>query len=262
MRLCYLLSVSLLLLTIANVGRPQNAIEQKEIDSLRDLGQIDLVIENFPIVLRSSISDSQLQDECELRLRRAGVPISAGNVDLPYLYVIVHAMPITRSGIMFLAEVSLRQPVVLARDLRISQTAATWRKVRISASPEELRKSILAIIDQFIRDYAAANPLAAATAIPLKPSQRETGPRFEERYVGGNRLPEITVKNTANRTLYLTFGGRTHTIASGGVVTMKPNQPGFYDFSAAATGVIPLIGQREFKRGYVYTWTFFIIATS
>lgn len=77
----------LILLVIQSVFSPvvsaQNLIEQNEIDSLKDIGQIDLLIENLPVVLRSSISDSQLQDECELRLRRGGVPISPKNVDLP-----------------------------------------------------------------------------------------------------------------------------------------------------------------------------------
>jgi hypothetical protein len=89
-------------------------------------------------------------------------------------------------------------------------------------------------------------------------SNRSNNSPFVARYVGGNRPPEVEIINDADRTLNLNLGGKQY------VITSKTNQkitlePGTYNFKATVPRTIPLKGSENFERGYVYSWTFYIV---
>lgn len=86
-------------------------------------------------------------------------------------------------------------------------------------------------------------------------------PVFERRYVGGNKPPQITVKNDADVTLTLGFGNVNYIIPAGQTQTIETTQGGNYNFTATAPGVESLSGQKIFEVGYVYTWRFYIVTT-
>lgn len=112
------------------------------------------------------------------------------------------------------------------------------------------------IIDVDAPQNRAATPSATAKARTPTPS-RNTGSPFEARYVGGNRAPEVQVTNNADRTLNLAIGQSRYTIKPSANQTITL-EPGVYEFQATAPNVMPLEGEKDFQRGYVYTWTFYI----
>ena len=82
---------------------------------------------------------------------------------------------------------------------------------------------------------------------------------FQSEYVGGEETI-VYVSNSADRTLTLTFGGVKYVLAKGDQKTIQVDG-GNYEFLATATGVRSKSGVREFRKGYSYTWKFFIITT-
>lgn len=91
--------------------------------------------------------------------------------------------------------------------------------------------------------------------------KQDNQPVFERRYVGGNKPPQITVKNDANVILTLNFGSLNYTVPAGQTQTIETTQGGNYNFTASAPGVESLTGQKNFEVGYVYTWRFYIVTT-
>ncbi len=67
--------------------------------------------------------------------------------------------------------------------------------------------------------------------------------------------PEITVRNTTDRVLYLTVGSTELELASGTTRTITLEE-GSYDFFASAANVRPLIGNKYYSKGVAYSWTF------
>jgi len=82
---------------------------------------------------------------------------------------------------------------------------------------------------------------------------------FRSEYVGGDTTT-IYVSNSANRTLTLTFGGVKYVIGNGEKRTIEADG-GNYEFLATARGVRSKSGVRTFRKGYSYTWDFFIVTT-
>lgn len=80
---------------------------------------------------------------------------------------------------------------------------------------------------------------------------------FQEEYVGGTNS-EIYVSNSSNRTMNLDFGGVRYVLKSGEKKTITVGG-GNYEFTASAPGVRSTSGVREFRKGYSYTWDFFIV---
>lgn len=94
--------------------------------------------------------------------------------------------------------------------------------------------------------------------VPTSSTQITETASFVARHVGVNCPPQIDVKNVADKTLNLEFGGEKFVIPSRQSVVINTTDGGMFSFEAAAPGVIPLKGQRMFEGGYVYTWTLYI----
>ena len=89
--------------------------------------------------------------------------------------------------------------------------------------------------------------------------KQDNQPVFERRYVGGNKPPQITVTNDADETLTLNFGGSKFTILAGQTQTINTTDGGVFSFVASAPGIESLSGQKNFERGYIYTWRFYVV---
>lgn len=87
------------------------------------------------------------------------------------------------------------------------------------------------------------------------------GPVFEERSTGTNEDPSIQIKNDSNGVLYLKIGDDDRIVISPHRSTNITKGPGQYSFYASSPGVIPRIGQHEFRSGIIYEWTFYIVTT-
>ena len=92
-----------------------------------------------------------------------------------------------------------------------------------------------------------------------KPANSAGGSPFREEYVGGTDST-IHVSNSSDRTMNLDFGGVRYVMKSGEKRNITVDG-GNYEFTASARGVRPKSGVREFRKGYSYTWNFFIITT-
>lgn len=89
--------------------------------------------------------------------------------------------------------------------------------------------------------------------------KQDNQPVFERRYVGGNKPPQIVVKNDASETLTLNFGSSKFTIPGGQTQTINTTEGGVFSFVASAPGIESLSGQKNFERGYIYSWRFFVV---
>jgi hypothetical protein len=81
--------------------------------------------------------------------------------------------------------------------------------------------------------------------------------RFAEEYVGSDTAPDVMVLNKTSANLSLKVMGTLYTV--------KPNSnlrlaipEGTYSFYATEPGVIPVEGKEEFRRGYRYSWSFWV----
>lgn len=80
---------------------------------------------------------------------------------------------------------------------------------------------------------------------------------FQEEYVGGT-YSTIHITNSSNRTMNLNFGGVKYVMKNGEKKSITVDG-GNYEFTASAPGVRSKSGVREFRKGYSYTWDFFIV---
>ena len=111
-----------------------------------------------------------LQAEVELKFRQNGIKVFSEEEQLqtpgmPFLYINVNV--IIEEAKKFAAaniHVAFKQAVLLKRDTTKGCLATTWETGGISTCrPEELkdvREDVKSLIDQFINDYLAANPLS------------------------------------------------------------------------------------------------------
>jgi len=81
--------------------------------------------------------------------------------------------------------------------------------------------------------------------------------KFSEQYVGGNSAPEVTVDNQTSSTLTLKIGDASPQKLQPGEHQM-PIPEGTLDFYATVPNAIPAQGRENFKRGYRYSWKFWI----
>ncbi len=82
-------------------------------------------------------------------------------------------------------------------------------------------------------------------------------PNFEERRTYSDQNPELQIKNDTNRTLSLRVGSARYKIEAFGSRTISV-EPGSYKFYASVPRAYPLMGERYWSKGIIYSWTFFI----
>lgn len=108
-----------------------------------------------------------------------------------------------------------------------------------------------------VNEFCKPQQYASARAIPPPASIGDNSP-FTARYIGGDRAPEIEVTNNAGITFNLALNNSRYMIApstSRKIIL----EPGTYTYQATAPSVRPLEGEKEFQRGYVYTWEFYVV---
>lgn len=247
--------------------------ESSERASLRKLAGVYLAIEDLNADAQRILSQQQIRTEVELRLRRNRVRLLTKDEWLetsgyPNLYLNLNVIQSGTTGeYSYSYMLSLRQYVSLERDPLFQIAASTWWQGSLgyagsSVAASAIREAIGEAVDEFCNEYLAANASSSARDLtpPPPPSKtnQDSTPNFVATYVGGNRPPQIEVKNTADRTMNLNFGGSKLVIPSGKSETISTTDGGMFSFEATAPGIIPLKGERMFERGHVYTWTFFI----
>jgi hypothetical protein len=106
-----------------------------------------------------SLTRSQLQTDTELRLRKAGIPITEGR---PYLLVSVDFTG-CEEECGFSVAVQVNQLVLLDRDLSVRIVAPTWGKsfvgvVSRSLARGAIRGAVGDCVDEFLNAYLSVNP--------------------------------------------------------------------------------------------------------
>lgn len=142
--------------------------ETKERASLRKLQGVYLVIENLDSDAQKILSESQIQTEVELRLRRNRVRLltqdewvkTPGN---PYLYLRLDVLQSDTTGVYSYAyKLELNQEVLLERDPLFKMLAVTWQKSNMgyagsTVAASAIREAIGQTVDVFCNEYLAAN---------------------------------------------------------------------------------------------------------
>lgn len=106
----------------------------------------------------------------------------------------------------------------------------------------------------WIHEDFVSEILPQKTTAKLSPTD---GTLFEVESADAQRNPRISVKNDANKTLQLTFGGIIYVIAPGkGRFIDIPE--GRYQYTAAGGGATPYTRVENFEKGKIYAVTFYI----
>ena len=156
-------------LCLAGVSAQIYVTEPRE--TFRGLPGVQVVVEPLkPDAEQDSLTESQLQTDVELRLRKAGIRVLTRQERLatpggPFLYVNVNTWksPPGFPGVYIYAfEVRLTQRVVLERDIDIATHAGTWTASAVgkvgAARLRDIREHVGDIVDAFINDFVIAQP--------------------------------------------------------------------------------------------------------
>ena len=85
----------------------------------------------------------------------------------------------------------------------------------------------------------------------------EASAKFSEEYLGSDAAPKVDVVNQTSDSLDLKVGQTYYTVQPKSQISV-PIPAGTFSYYATEPGVIPAMGKQEFKRGYGYTWTFWV----
>ena len=157
----------LFVLFLALTGSAQTPGQQR--DSLRDLPGFRVTIENFDEKdsALQGVSRSQIQNDVELRLRKAGIRVLTekewlNSLNAPTLYVNINLMTSSAGLYAYDVSVDIQQEVILKTSPSRTTIATTWDKAMVGALGSrnlgDLRNSVNDLVDFFINDYLAANP--------------------------------------------------------------------------------------------------------
>jgi hypothetical protein len=139
--------------------------------SLKDIPAIIVAVENIsPDAERDGLTQSQLQTQVELRLRKMGVavlPLSIASTLAPmlpgFLHVFVSTMRLTELP-MYAVSISVRfyQRVTLPRNHNLELMGVTWETTAIGAygahKLRDVQSRVIDYIDEFINAYLEQNP--------------------------------------------------------------------------------------------------------
>jgi hypothetical protein len=155
-------------LVLAPIHNSNATLSQAEaMRSLAGLTLIPVVVEELDSEAQADgLTRLQIQTECELRLRRAGivVPVDEQRTeDQPYLYVYVNVFPAnSNTQYIYNANLEFRQRVSLLRSRSISVLATTWNTgttgIVLRQNLKKVQASVAELMDEFMNAYLAANP--------------------------------------------------------------------------------------------------------
>jgi hypothetical protein len=116
-----------------------------------------------PVLAPYTLSESQIQTDVELRLRKAGVPLKSKGeyLSYPQFYVTLNAWE--DGGLYFYhIRIRLNEGVDLHRRPNRLTLATTWEDEVFGTIGQKnlrnLRENIADLVDKFINDYITANP--------------------------------------------------------------------------------------------------------
>ena len=157
----------LLTLLIPNLAQGQSNARR---ESLRGLGGVEVLVEKIdPQAERFGLTQSQVQTDTELRLRKAGIRVlseeNTAKQGSPFLYVNINTSEAKEKAISGVFSYSivleLRQRVILERDTSIRVMGTTWtitsKGVVGQNKLPSLREIVADYVDEFINDYLAVN---------------------------------------------------------------------------------------------------------
>ncbi len=143
-----------------------SARTEKERESLRGLQGVGLVlVEELPSNLEKyGLTTGQLQSDLELRLRKAGIPVSSGKdfesaVNHLYVRITTHQ---DREINAVAIEITFKEPAKLMRNPSALAFATTWESNSVGvvglSNVKSLREGVFQHVDEFIKDYLSVNP--------------------------------------------------------------------------------------------------------
>ena len=139
--------------------------------SLRGLAGVEVVVESLdPEAEQDGLHNSQLQTDIELRLRKVGIKVESGpkalNIPgMPTLYVNINTIKKESGSYAYRVDVELQQSVILDRNRSlIIMSATTWNTgmlgmVGSNNMPATVREAVGDLVDKFINDFLAENPV-------------------------------------------------------------------------------------------------------
>lgn len=153
----------------------------QERESLKDLPGVTVVVERFRSHAEDAGFDKQtLQTDVELKLRMAGIKVTEADHG-PWLYVNVNALHRERNKAnVYGISLELNQRVLLASQVRSDPGKSskealalskmfgiTWTSGSVGVGKfDDVRTAVKNLIDKFINDWLAVNPLRVAPVNP------------------------------------------------------------------------------------------------
>ena len=132
-------------------------------ESLKGITAVRVVVEDFSSVLiAAGLNKDQIQQDVELRLRKAGVKVVSQDTDsAPFIDLVIGGVNVSRTNATAYAmTLALYQSVLLQRDPSIKLTAQTWSSslaVGYFVNVPQVRNSVGDVVDAFINDYLSQN---------------------------------------------------------------------------------------------------------
>jgi hypothetical protein len=108
------------------------------------------------------VSHEEIETDVEARMERAGIPLAPDPG--AYLFVSLASVELLKDVLCgFVVSVELQQVVRLVRDMRIMTFGMTWHRgglgfASTSSTPEDLRRLLATLVDEFITVYLEQNP--------------------------------------------------------------------------------------------------------
>ena len=140
---------------------------------LEGLKEFSVVVEKLnPSIVKLGVTEKQLQVDAEMKLRQTGIKVvesgSPENADSPYIYISIKSIDYklgeSTIGIIFSFRVDLREFAFLKRASKVTVVANSWSQNQIATCANDVFAAFSGdilknIMDQFITDYFAANPI-------------------------------------------------------------------------------------------------------
>ena len=157
-----LVTVTLMMIVFLPCVKGQSTLDEKQ--SLKGIASLFVLIEDISDeVQRDGLSQTQLQTDIELRLRKAGIRVVNKDQGIggPFLYLNITAVKQEVGLYAVGIQLTFNQEVVLVRDKTVRLVATTWRLggVNIVGSQKvsQTRNIVGDVVDAFINDYLGAN---------------------------------------------------------------------------------------------------------
>jgi hypothetical protein len=156
-------ALCLIVMSLPATGRASDTEFSRR--TLKGIKAVAVIVEKLREEAPKGLTEQQLQNDVELRLRNAGIAVIPSNradqAAAPYLYVRVNSLQLSNSPqYIYAIGIELNQAVKVARDVRIVAVAATWDKggTGCTSSPQRIRDGVVDYLDKFIAAYLSVNP--------------------------------------------------------------------------------------------------------